>query len=205
MPKILKDSEGNDVEVLSPEEVEAQQKDVVAKKEKELTESFTKEKTELQERLKTLEGQVGNVGELRKAKEEVEAKLKEVTGNYEKEKSEAVQKQLDDYKSQLFEALASKDPELKKKIEFHYSKFADAKSNDRATVDKLANDALKLAMEGTGSGVDGRAFGSGGGGMAPGGKGAPQHLIHHAKMMGMNEKEFSEFYQKAKEQGRIKE
>lgn len=212
MPKILKDEEGNDVEVSTPEELDAEQAKAVAAKEVEIKTKYEADLKAKEEEIVKLTGKAGDFASLREAKEKLEADKKVVEEKYQKDiadlnlrLTEGQQKEIVDYKSQLFSALAGKDDELKKKIEYHYAHFTDAATADKKVIDKLANDALMLAMGEVGTVVlNGSVVRSGGGSPIKPGE-IPSHLLPHAKAMGMTEDEFVKNFQKAKAQGLIKE
>ena len=107
MPKIIKDSEGNDVEVITSEEVEAAKKTAVSSKEKEFAEK--------EQELATLRSQDRNFRAVNEAKDKAEKEYAELKAAGEKEKTERDEKEISDYRESMFSALAGKDEELKKK------------------------------------------------------------------------------------------
>ena len=204
MSKKLVDEEGNEVEALTPEELDAQQAEAVTVAENKLREEYEGKVKETQMQLEAEKKKEKDFAKLRELKEKSETDLKELKEKYDKEVTEEREKELVEYKDQLFTALAGKDDELKKKIEFHFARFGSAATTDKTEIDKLGNDALRLAMGETGGAVSGDVVRTGGGAPLKPGE-IPSHLIPHAKAMGMSEEEFIKNYQKAKQQGLIKD
>ena len=181
----LTDESGNEVEVLTPEEIAAETAKAVEAKESELQGKLN----EVNDKLAKETAKEKNFEKLRELQEQAVKERDDLKATYEKEKTERTAKEIGDYRTQLFEALASKDEELKKKIEFHFSKFSNANATDKTEIDKLANDALKLAMGEAPGALGGNIIGSGGAAPIKPGE-IPAHLLSHAKAMGMTEKEF---------------
>ena len=196
----MTDESGNEVDVLTPEEITAETAKAVQAKESELQGKLN----EVNDKLTKETAKEKNFEKLRELQEQAVKERDDLKATYEKEKAERTAKEISDYRGQLFEALSGKDEELKKKIEFHFSKFGNAGTMDKVEIDKLANDAVKLAMGEAPGALGGNVIGSGGAAPIKPGE-IPAHLLSHAKAMGMTEKEFAENYSKAKSKGLIKE
>ena len=204
MPKIITDADGNEIEVLTPEEIDAQKTAAVAEAGKKVQTEYEAKVREIQGQLEVEKAKERDFVKLRELKDRGDEELKGLKEKYEKEVTALQNKEIVDYKSQLFTALAGKDEELQKKIEFHFGQFKNAETADKTQIDQLANDALKLAMGETGSHLTRDVLKTGGGAPLKPGE-IPSHLIPHAKSMGMNDAEFAKYYQQGKEKGLIKD
>jgi len=146
----LKDSEGNEVEALTPEEAEAETQKRI-EEEKAKWESANPDKAEivkLQEELakakednKKLASKDLNFGNLRHAKEESDKKVSELT----KKLDDYILSQTQNVYDDTLGALAGEDQELKEKIEFHFKRFGDIPT-DKLEIQKRLRDAFTLAQ-----------------------------------------------------------
>src|SRR3990167_1120133 len=126
----LTDESGNEVEVLTPEEIAAETAKAVEAKESELQGKLN----EVNDKLAKETAKEKNFEKLRELQEQAVKERDDLKATYEKEKAERTAKEISDYRGQLFEALSGKDEELKKKIEFHFSKFGNAGTMDKVEI-----------------------------------------------------------------------
>lgn len=155
MPQTISDSEGNEKEVFTQEELEAQKQEAIEQYKSEnpdKSEEIQKLQTELEETKKSLEGVKDkdvNVGKLKEGYEKrietleknIDTKMKEVSETTKKEVMEGVMK---DFYSEELDKFSDGDDELKKKIEYHYKRISDPTAT-KADVTKKLTDAFKLA------------------------------------------------------------
>lgn len=137
------DSEGNEVQVVSQEDLETL--------EREKNEALEKAQEELrlkEEELEKLKSKDLNFSNLRQQKDHAEkqvetlkSEIDEKLNNVKKEVFEGV---LKDHYSEILKNLSSDDEDLKKKIEFHYNRLNDP-ATSKSEVDKKLRDAWALA------------------------------------------------------------
>lgn len=154
MPKEIIDAEGNKTVVFTEEDIKA----LEAKKNEEI-EAVRQEAAKLKE--KDL-----NFANLREQKEAAERKAKaaaeEIDAKLENAKREIFEGVLKDHYESTIESLSGGDPEVRKKIEYHYKRLSDPAAT-KAEVEKKLRDAQVLAEPARERGVSG-AFASGGAG-----------------------------------------
>lgn len=161
----IKNDDGTESEVFTPEEVDAKIKAVEETKQKEIQEVTQKVTAEFEGKMKPLEEKFSK---MEAEKKDLEAKiagegqqganfkvLKEALDK-KTEELDAVKKDLTTFKESQFstqrnafiDKFAGKDPELKKKIEFHYKESLSAMS-ESTPVDmaKKVEAAFKLASD----------------------------------------------------------
>lgn len=151
MPITSFDADGNEVEAYTAEELEAQKTSAAEEATKAASEELEKAKAELAEateKLAKLSDKDFNFSEVNRQKKAAEEKVTEVTKEFE-EKLEATKKEiLEGVQQEHFGAvlanLSGGDDELKKKIEFHYNRLADAAATKEEVTKKLT-DAYVLA------------------------------------------------------------
>lgn len=144
MPQVIQNDAGEDVEVFTKEELDAQAEtakaEAVAAKDAELQTA--------QEELAKLKEKDLNFGNLRdqkdKAEQRVEALKAEVDTKIAAAEERITKGVLKDHYDGTVAALAGNDEELRKKVEFHYGRIADV-ATDKAGMDKKLRDAYVLA------------------------------------------------------------
>ena len=170
MPQTIKDSEGNEVEVFSAEELEAQKQEAIDAFKVEYPDK-TEELAELQEKLKETEeeltkakGKDQNFGTLRKAKEDAEKKVEDILKGVDEKintvKKEVLEGVMQNHKNKTLEALVGEDAELKKKVELEYGRLSDVASTEEQITKKL-KDAFILATAKEPDGINANIYGSG--------------------------------------------
>lgn len=189
---------GEEIEALTPEELENEIAASVTAKEKELNDKFQAEIVKYQGDLKKFQDKDLNFSNLREAKEKIEKEYTDFKAGIEKEKAERDSKDIAGYRSQLFDAFANKDEEIKKKIEFHFNQLKESDTTDKVKIDELVKAAYKLATGEERTVLSGNVVSSAGGAPVKV-EGVPANLIPHAKSMGLSEKDVAEYYSKAKE------
>lgn len=182
MPKLF-NADGEEVDVLSPEELENQTAALLTAKEQE----FEAERKILVQKMEELEKKDLNFSQLRESKGKIEAELTEIKQKHQEEQEILATKR----REELIKSLAEGDEELKKKIEFHIERI------NEPDVEKRVNDALKLAMGDLGMN-SASVFSSAGGGVVNTQGMVPENLQQVAKNMGINDKDLGTYWQKAK-------
>ncbi len=172
MPKTIKNEEtGEEEEVFSADEVQAQREEEVKKYQDEHPDK-TDELTKLQDKLKEAEEKLSkaddkdkNFASLRKAKEDAEKKVADILAGVDerigKAKNEVLEGVNKDHYSDTLKVLAGDDAELLKKIEFHYKRLADP-SGSKAEITAKLQDAYTLATGQSASSMSSSAYSSGG-------------------------------------------
>jgi len=158
MPKTITDSEGNEQEVFTSEELEQQKTDAVEAFKTENPDK-TAEVTELQEKLtkatedlEKASDKDQNFAALRKQKDTAEKKLEEtiagfdekITAKGEEIKKEVLEGVMQDHYNETLKSLSGDDEELKKKVEFHYKRLQDTAATKQELTKKMT-DAYILA------------------------------------------------------------
>ena len=171
MSQIIKNEEGEDTEVFTADEIE-EQKQVAIEEFKANNPDRTVELAEYQEKLREAEERLAKVGNedknfaaLRKGKEDAEKRLSEFTKSIDDKintvKREVLEGVMQDHKNDTLKQLSGNDPELEKKIEFHYKRLGDIVAT-KAEISKKLTDAYVLATQKEDDGVNMSVFSSGG-------------------------------------------
>ena len=170
MSQMIKGEDGNEIEVFTPEEVEAQRLQAIEDYKAENPDK-TGELSELQVKLKEVEGKLASVGDkdqnfanLRKAKEDAEKKVADILAGVDekitKAKTEVLEGVMKDHYNETLGALAGEDEELKKKIEFNFKRLGDVAATKQEISKKLTDAyALSTTRE---DGVSSSVYSSGG-------------------------------------------
>ena len=144
---IVKNDAGEDIEVFTPEELQA--------KEKEITDKHTAEATKLKADLALKEADLAklketdkNFGELRAAKEALEKKLSDSETAHKTEvdkiKNESATAQVDG----LIKAIVGEDVEMRKKMDFHMTKtLAGMPVASKAEMEEKVKSAYRLSAD----------------------------------------------------------
>ena len=158
MPKIIQDEQGNEVEVYTVEELEAQRQQAVEEF-KSSNPDKSGEMESLQEQLQKAQEELGefrtkdlNFSSLRTqqkiAESKVERLVKEMNEKIEEAKQGAKREVLETVMKGHYEdslnTLAGNDAELQKKIEFHYKRLQDV-AGTKEEITKKLTDAWLLA------------------------------------------------------------
>lgn len=167
MSKMIKNEEtGEEEEVFTADEVQAQREEEVKKYQEEHPDQ-SGELTALQEKLKLAEEKLGkasdkdkNFAALRKQVEDLKNGIDEKITSAKSEVLEGVNK---DHYTDTMKTLAGDDEELKKKIEFHYKRLADP-AGTKAEITAKLKDAYTLATGQSAEAMNSSAYGSGGAG-----------------------------------------
>ncbi len=162
MSQIIKDAEGNDVEVFTADELQ-EQKDIAIEEFRVQNPDKTEEIDALKAQLTTANDEVAkfkdkdlNFSNLRSQKEAAEKKATDLAAEIDTKigvaKKEILEGVMVDHYNETLGSLAGDDVELKKKIEFQYKRLADSAAT-KAEVTKKLTDAWTLATapEGTGA------------------------------------------------------
>ena len=160
--------DGVDVEVFTPEEVEAQKEEARL----EAIEAYKAENPdksgELEKLNKELEGFKSkdlNFGNLRKQKEDAEKKVADILAGVDEKinsvKKDVLEGVMKDHREETLNSLTGGDEELKKKVEYHYNRLGDVAST-KSEINKKLNDAYLLATGGTSEDISTNVFSSGG-------------------------------------------
>lgn len=171
MSEILKKEDGTEVEVFSPEEIEAQKQEAIEAykaenpdKSDELAEAQEKARV-AEEALEKAKGKDLNFDNLRKAKEVAEKKVEDILAGVDDKintvKKEVLEGVMKDHYNDTIKALAGEDVELLKKIEFNYKRLGDVVST-KQEMDKKLQDAWALSTKQETDGVNMSVFSSGG-------------------------------------------
>lgn len=200
MPQKITDENGDEIEVFTAEELNAQKEEAIEKykeenpdKTEELTkiqEEMSAKDKELEELKKQIEGisdKDRNFAALRKKVQDKEKEVEDLKGTID-EKIGAVKKEVldtvmkDHYESEI-NRLAGDDKELKDKIELQYKRLTDT-AGTKDEISKKLNDAFILATGKTKESFDSSAFSSGGvsgSGVKDAIKGAKEKLSNEEK------------------------
>lgn len=173
MSQIITNSEGDEIEVFTSEELEAQKEEAIEQFKVDNPDK-TDELLALQEELKTkeeafekLNNKDKNFVNLRKAKDEAEKKIEEILKGVDekinKAKSEVFEGVMKDHYNDTLKALAGEDTETLKKIEHHYKRLGDSATTKSEITNKL-RDAYLLATKQEDSNLSSSAFSSAGAG-----------------------------------------
>lgn len=146
----IKDSEGNDVEVLTQEEVDAKLAEQKTAFETQLGEKDTAlsaAQKDADDAKAALEKAGAGSGDFKTLKEALDRKNEAVT-NIQKELDEVKTQRVDDYKVAALDKLVGKDEELRKKVEHHFAETLKGVKADKPEeiLSKLEN-ALKLSVD----------------------------------------------------------
>ena len=155
---------------MTEEEIKALQETAEAEKAK--AEALMAELAEKNEKLKGFEGKEMNFTKVRDAAEKAEKEKEELKTKLSKELEDEKIARINDRKEVVIGAIAGKNDELKKVIEYHYSKFSgEAKTPEE--IEARAKEAYILATKGQSNPVKGQqGAGSSGGAIKIGGTAA---------------------------------
>ena len=146
---------------MTEEEIKALQETAEAEKAK--AESLMAELAEKNEKLKGFEGKEMNFTKVRDAAEKAEKEKEEIKSTLSKELEDEKMARINDRKEVIIGAIAGKDEDLKKVIEFHYSKFSgEAKTPEE--IEARVKEAYVLATKGQSNPVKGQQGAGGSGG-----------------------------------------
>ena len=170
MSQFIKQEDGSELEVFTPQEVESQRLQAIEDYKTENPDK-TGELSDLQEKLKEVEEKLANAGNkdqnfasLRKAKEDAEKKVADILAGVDekitKAKTEVLEGVMKDHYNETLGALAGEDEELKKKIEFNFKRLGDVAATKQEISKKLTDAyALSTTRE---DGVSSSVYSSGG-------------------------------------------
>lgn len=175
MSKIIKDDDGNELEVFTAEELEAQKVEAIEKYKEENPDISTEMQAKLdkyeedlrlaQEQLEKAGDKGTNIANLRKAKEDAEKKLQEfekgLGSKIEQVKNEILEGVNKDHYNDTMKMLAGNDKELEKKIEFNYKRLGGG-SGTKADITAKLNEAYLLSTGVPADSGASSAFSSGG-------------------------------------------
>lgn len=172
MSTFIKNEAGEDVEVFSAEELAAQ-KEAAIEEYKSQNPDKSDELTKLQDELKIKEEELTkfkdkdlNFSNLRTQKEAAEKKIEKISKEIDEKIASATSKVLEgvmkDHYSDTLKTLASGDPELQKKIEFHYKRLGDAVATKEEMNTKLRDAWILATKPEGGSAFSPAAISSGG-------------------------------------------
>lgn len=149
MPQTIQNDAGEDVEVFTAEELEAQ-KTAALEEYKTANPDKAEEMAKLQEELAKFKAKDLNFGNLRDQKEGVEKKLADLLAGVDEKivtaKKEILEGVLKDHFNETLKSLAGEDAELQKKIELHYNRLTDSAVTKQEVASKL-RDAWVLATK----------------------------------------------------------
>lgn len=155
MPQIIQNEQGEDVEVFTAEELEAQ-KTAAIEEFKTANPDKGEELTKLQEELEKLKAKDLNFGNLREQKEAAEKKVADLLAEVDEKigvaKKEVLESVLKDHYNETLKGLTGDDAELQKKIELQYNRLTDPASTKEEVARKL-RDAWVLATQVEGPGA----------------------------------------------------
>ena len=144
---IIINEQGEEVEVFTSQELEAQKASVLEDKAKEL-EALQAELKTTNEKLGKFESKDLNFAKLREQKEEAESRVEKIRqdmeASLEKTKKEILEGVSKDFYNETLGGFSGDDEELKKKIEFEYNRLNDP-VNSKADILKKLSDAHALA------------------------------------------------------------
>lgn len=171
MSQTIKDADGNDIEVFSNDELEAQKQEAIEQYKAENPDK-TDELTALQAELAEKEDLLAKAGDkdknfvaLRKAKEDAEKKVEDILKGVDEKlktaKKEILEGVMQDHKNDTLKVLSGGDAELEKKLEYHYKRLGDVASTKEEITNKL-KDAYVLATKQEAGDISGTVLGSGG-------------------------------------------
>jgi len=156
MSKIINDTDGNQVEVYTAEELRVQQEaklDEYKLENPDRSEEINDMQEELrkkEEELEKLKNKDFNFSNLRKQKESAEIEIekikKDIEGKLETVKKEVMEGVMKDYYDETIKVFSEGDEELKKKIEFHYKRIQDDPIT-KTDMSKKIRDAYILATK----------------------------------------------------------
>src|SRR3990167_11400581 len=159
MPYTTTNESGEEVQVFSSEEVQAEKESALTQFKQEKNAEMEAVQAELKttnEKLGKYESKDYNFSALRKQKEDTEENIKKIKeevdlkiGEVKKEILEGVSK---DYYNETLVTLAGEDPELQKKIEFQYKRLGDV-AGTKEEISKKLRDAYVLATGGENTGA----------------------------------------------------
>jgi len=187
MSQVIQNEDGEDVEVFTAEELEAQKQEAIdafkeenPDKSEEMEklqadlEAAQKEKEELQAQIEEDPEKAKNFSALRKQKQEAEQKAQELQSQIDErvktqldEKAGEIKKDvlegvLKDHYNDTLKSLVSDDEDLLKKVELNYKRLADEASTKEGVTKKLM-DAYRLSVEEPSTGALNTAVVSSGG------------------------------------------
>ena len=169
MPETIINSAGEEVEVFTSEELQAQKDAVLAENKKELDAAQAELKT-ANEKLGKLESKDLNFSKLREQKEDAESRVEKIAKDMEEKlnltKKEILEGVSKDYFNETLGGLSGDDEELKKKIEFEYNRLNDP-VNTKGDISKKLRDAYALATRVEDAGAFNTAAVSSGGAAKP--------------------------------------
>jgi len=171
MPQTIINEEGDEIEVFTAEELEAQKREALDKFKEEnpdKSEEMEKLQKELEEKNKELEGlkdkdinfanMRNKISDKEKEIEELKNSIDDKIGEVKKEVLDSVMK---DHYNEVIKKLTGDDKELKEKVELQYKRLVD-EANSKEDITKKLKDAFTLATGGEKVEVSTDAFSSGG-------------------------------------------
>ena len=173
MPQIIKDSDGNDIEVFSAEELDAQKQEAIEAFKAENPDK-TAELAELQEKLRIADEELAkkddgdrNFANLRKGKEDAEKKLSEFTKSIDDKintvKREVLEGVNKDHYNEKLKAFAGGDDEVEKRVKFEYENtLKGVVPSTKEEITAKLQKAYVLATTKESDGVNMNVYGSGG-------------------------------------------
>ncbi len=205
MSQTIKDAEGNDVEVFTADEIEAQKEAAIEQykidnpdKTDEISDLQTKLQ-EAEEKLTKANDSDKNFAALRKSKDEAEKKLedftKEIDGKISKVKMEVLEGVMQDHKNDTMKVLSGGDPELEKKIEYHYKRLGDVAGTKEEITNKLKDAYVLATKQESGSNFSNTVLGSGGVGRIKFNSTNPKFSTEEKELgakFGLTDKDFSQ-------------
>lgn len=147
---------------MTEEEIKKIQEEAAAEREK--AEALMAELAEKNEKLKGFEGKEMNFSKVREAAEKAEKEKKEIEEKLKKELEDERKGRINDRKDVILGAIVGKDDELKKVVEYHYSKFSgEVKTPEE--IEARVKEAYILATKGQNNPVKTQQAAGGAGGV----------------------------------------
>lgn len=164
MSQIITDADGNEVEVFTAEELQAQ-KDAAIDEFKKANPDKSDELKKAMEDLEKFKDKDLNFASLRKQKEDAEKKVEDILKGVDEKvatvKKEVLEGVMKDHYQDTLRALVGDDKELLDKVELQYKRLGDPASS-KGEVTKKLSDAFLLATGSSKPGVDSGVYSSGG-------------------------------------------
>ncbi len=162
--KIIDETTGEEVEVFTQEELQAQKEVAIEEFKKDNPDKSADLKVAIEE-LEKFKGKDFNFGKLREQKEAAEKKVEDILNGVD-EKITAVKKEvldgvMKDHYTDTINKLTGGDKDLIAKIELQYKRLGDS-AGTKSEIEKKLNDAFILATGGQSKGINNSAFSSGG-------------------------------------------
>jgi len=199
-----KNENGDEVEALSPEEVEAKLAEKKAEYETKMAQkdsevaAINAAKVELEEKLSKADPQSANFKALKAALDAKDAKINELSESVKKDKEERV----GNFTSNLIKSLAKGNEDLEKKIKLNYeTTLAGVKGESEEDIKKKVESAVKLSIDITTpnpmdiamQGAGGRGMRQAGGGVATGGVEFTAREIALGTKLGISEEDYKKY------------